>query len=62
TLAAKFGLSAVGPAPAFYEKRGSSYRWQVIAKSKHRGKLLNAARHFRQQGWQIDLDPINLLY
>jgi len=62
TLADKFGLNAIGPAPAFYEKRGPSYRWQVIAKSKRRGKLLNAARHFRQVGWQIDLDPINLLY
>lgn len=68
TLAAKqrlsqhYRLSTVGPSPAFYEKQSRRWRWQIVAKSAKRQSLLQAAADFRQQGWQIDLDPISLLY
>lgn len=61
-LASRFGLNTIGPSPAFYEQRNGKYRWQVVARTKQRSKLLPAAEHFRQAGWQVDLDPINLLY
>jgi len=62
-LASEFGLRDVlGPAPAFYERRGRRFRWVVVAKASQRHRLLPAAQAFRQAGWQVDLDPINLLY
>jgi primosomal protein N' (replication factor Y) len=56
------GLQVLGPAPAFYERRGNNYRWLVIVKSKQRHRLLMVANRVRSPHWQVDLDPNNLLF
>lgn len=53
-------LTFLGPAPAFYERLGGAYRWQIIVKSHKRAHLQALARDV-PQAWQIDLDPISLL-
>lgn len=49
------------PAPAFYEKIGLSYRWQLIVKSKSRNELQKIIELVPQNHWQADLDPVSLL-
>ncbi len=56
----KLPVRILGPSPAFHEKRGGLYRWQIVLKSKSRKHLIEAARHVPQD-WTIDLDPVNLL-
>ena len=50
-----------GPAPAFYEKIGEKYRWQIIVKSKNRTTLKKIAKMTSQPYWQFELDPTSLL-
>jgi primosomal protein N' (replication factor Y) len=54
-------LNVSPPAPAFYEKIGSSYRWQLIIKSKSRKELQKIIELIPQSHWQADLDPVSLL-
>jgi primosomal protein N' (replication factor Y) (superfamily II helicase) len=54
------GLQILGPTPAFYERLGGAYRWQLIVKSKQRKLLVEIAKS-TPQGWQADLDPVSLL-
>jgi primosomal protein N' (replication factor Y) len=54
------GVSVLGPAPAFHERAGGKYTWQVVAKAARRGVLLEIARSLPPT-WKTDLDPINLL-
>ena len=49
-----------GPAPAFHEKHGNTFRWQLIIKAKNRKHLLEVVEHL-PAGWTYDLDPIDLL-
>lgn len=56
----KLPVEAIGPAPAFYGRRGRQYRWQLVIKSKDRGHLLTIAQNL-PANWTADLDPINLL-
>lgn len=49
-----------GPAPAFHEKTGKDYCWQLVLKSKKRADLIKAGQMARGS-WVFDLDPINLL-
>lgn len=61
TLKATFSkLEYLGPAPAFYERRGDQYRWQIIIKSPSRPTLQKILEHVPAR-WQADLDPGNLL-
>lgn len=53
-------LEILGPTPAFYERLGGNYRWQLVLKAKNRRVLADIARKV-PQGWQADLDPISLL-
>lgn len=53
-------LTILGPTPAFYERLYGNYRWQLLLKSKKRALLATIASQV-PQGWQIDLDPANLL-
>ena len=51
-----------GPTPAFYERIGETYRWQIIIKSKKRASLLEIAREFQgKPQWRVDLDPPGLI-
>lgn len=51
-----------GPTPAFYERVGKTYRWQIVVKSKKRAPLLEIAREFQgKPQWRVDLDPPGLI-
>lgn len=53
-------ITVLGPAPAFYERLGGGYRWQLIVKARQRSTLVAIAQQV-PQGWQADLDPASLL-
>ena len=52
--------TVLGPTPAFYERLGGNYRWQIVVKSKRRADLLEAVKTV-PDNWQVDIDPISLL-
>jgi primosomal protein N' (replication factor Y) len=55
-------VQILGPTPAFYERAGGSYRWQLILKSPKRDHLQKAVSLLPAGGnWQFELDPISLL-
>ena len=54
-------VQVLGPSPAFYERVGGSYRWQIVVKSSKRQDLINIAHQIPPKGWTYELDPINLL-
>lgn len=52
----------LGPAPAFYEQKNGTFRWQIIVQSPHRGTLMKLANKLPTNGhWQCELDPGTLL-
>ena len=53
----------LGPTPAFYERSGEWYQWQLIIRSPVRAGLVALINHVPTSGnhWQIELDPISLL-
>ncbi len=55
------GVSILGPTPAFYERIGDTYRWQLVVKSHTRKDLLDLLNEVPDSKWQAELDPINLL-
>lgn len=59
----EFGSSVtiLGPTPAFYERAGDTYRWQLIVKASRRADLLAVLSHIPTAHWQYELDPISLL-
>lgn len=54
-------VEILGPTPAFYERAGGLYRWQLILKSPKRAHLLLAVDQLPSNSWQYELDPISLL-
>ena len=54
-------IEILGPTPAFYERVGDTFRWQLVIKAKKRSELLKTLRFLPQTHWQYELDPINLL-
>ena len=55
-------IQLLGPTPAFYERAGGSYRWQLVLKSPKRALLAEAITLLPSGGhWQYELDPISLL-
>jgi len=54
-------IQILGPTPAFYERIGGTYRWQLILKSKQRATLLDITKLVPAQNWQVDLDAGSLL-
>ena len=54
-------LTVEGPAPALYERRGDTYRWQLIVKAQHRQDLLKIMSLAPKTGWSYDIDPVDLL-
>jgi primosomal protein N' (replication factor Y) len=52
----------MGPTPAFYERAGGSYRWQLVLKSPKRKYLTDAIKLLPPgANWQFELDPVSLL-
>ncbi len=60
TLKQQGGVQVLGPAPAFHERAGGSFHWQIIVKSPRRSRLVEIARTVPND-WKTDLDPINVL-
>jgi len=58
----KLGLpvEVIGPFPAFYARRGNSYTYKLVIKSKNREQLVMLAKTVPSD-WTIDLDPSDLL-
>lgn len=50
-----------GPTPSFYEYLNGTYRWQIIAKSPKRARLLLLLDYLPPAHWQFDIDPLSLL-
>ena len=59
--AAPQGTIVLGPTPAFYERQGDTFRWQLIIKSPKRAHLTDLLEHLPPTHWQYELDPISLL-
>jgi primosomal protein N' (replication factor Y) len=51
----------LGPTPAFYERAGGAYRWQLVLKSPKRAYLSDALSLLPPKNWQFELDPLSLL-
>ncbi len=54
-------VTLLGPTPAFYERQGDTYRWQLTLKSPRREHLIAALQHVPPTHWQSELDPTSLL-
>ena len=54
------GIVIEGPAPAFHERVGKKYYWQLVVKSRNRSKLLEVVTQL-PAAWTYDLDPTDLL-
>ena len=54
-------VEVLGPTPAFYERVGDTYRWQLVLKSSKRQDLIDALKCVPTSHWQYELDPISLL-
>ena len=53
------GASLIGPAPCFFTRIDRHYRWQLLLRGPNPRKLLRQLP--TEPGWQIDLDPIDML-
>ncbi len=53
-------IQVIGPSPAFHEKLGGKFQWQLIIKAKSRAPLLRVIDYL-PSGWSHDIDPIDLL-
>lgn len=54
-------VKILGPTPAFYERAGGNYRWQLVVRSPKRSLLANIVKDLPAGNWQYELDPISLL-
>ncbi len=52
--------SLSGPTPAFHERHGHSFEWQIIVKAKQRQDLVQIINSL-PAGWSYDIDPTSLL-
>jgi primosomal protein N' (replication factor Y) len=60
TLKQNRQIQVLGPAPAFHERAGGSYHWQLIVKAARRSVLLDIAASL-PASWKTDIDPTNVL-
>lgn len=54
-------VEILGPTPAFYERLGNNYRWQILVKSKSRSTLVELCKYIPKNNWTVDIDPSSLL-
>lgn len=57
---ARLPIAVDGPAPAFHEKQGTLYQWQLVVKALNRASLLKVLQ-LLPSGWTYDIDPADLL-
>jgi primosomal protein N' (replication factor Y) len=55
------GLHISGPAPAFKERSGKKYQFQILIKSASRTKLQHIVNSYLPTTWNFDLDPLSTL-
>lgn len=60
-MQAKPHVIVLPPTPAFYERIGATYRWQIIIKSPDRQALKKLAEYIPATKWQVDIDTQSLL-
>ncbi len=53
------GISIVGPAPAFIQRRRGRFRWQLVLRGSGLSDFLTPVPFPR--GWAVDIDPLGLL-
>lgn len=51
----------IGPSPAFRERVGNKYQYQIIIKSTNRNQLLKIIQDHLPTNWTFDIDPLTLL-
>lgn len=51
----------IGPSPAFRERVGNKYQYQVIVKSPKREELIHIVKNHLPTNWNFDIDPLSLL-
>lgn len=54
-------VTILGPTPAFYERQGDTYRWQLVVTSPKRAHLVTLMQYVPSTHWQSELDPTGLL-
>lgn len=54
-------VTILGPTPAFYERQGDTYRWQLVITSPKRAHLVTLMQYVPSTHWQSELDPTGLL-
>ena len=54
-------VELLGPTPAFYERVGDTFRWQLVIKSPVRSDLVSIVAKLPANHWQFELDPGSLL-
>lgn len=57
----KLDVEILGPTPAFYERLGGTFRWQILLKSKSRSSILELVDLVPTKNWLVDIDPSSLL-
>ncbi|MDE2950024.1 MAG: primosomal protein N' [Chloroflexota bacterium] len=53
------GTSLIGPAPCYFRRINRHYRWQLLLRGPNPRVILRQLA--TEPGWQIDLDPIDIL-
>jgi len=53
------GISVVGPAPAYIQRRRGRFRWQLVLRGSELAAFLSSVSF--PQGWMIDIDPVSLI-
>jgi primosomal protein N' (replication factor Y) len=53
------GIEIVGPAPCFYPRLRSQYRWHILIRADEPEALLRPIP--LPLGWRVDVDPVDLL-
>lgn len=51
----------IGPSPAFRERVGGKYQYQLVIKSTNRNQLLKIVEEHLPANWTFDIDPLSLL-
>jgi primosomal protein N' (replication factor Y) len=60
-LRTNVAIQVLGPTPAFYERQGNTFRWQLTVKAPRRSDLVAIISSIPQTHWQFELDPSSLL-